>query len=40
MVDAWRYHYDGYFDGIDNNYLGVDNQFNKIKTVGYLLGDI
>ena len=40
VVDAWRYHYDGYFDGIDNNYLGVDNQFNKIKTVGYLLGDI
>jgi hypothetical protein len=40
VVDAWQYHYDGYFDGIDNHYLGVDNQFNKIRTVGYFLGDI
>ena len=37
---AWNYHYADFFHGIDKKYLGVDNQFMKLRSAGFFLGII
>jgi hypothetical protein len=38
--DSWKYHYAGFFEGIDSSYLDVDNQMNKIRSKAHYLGKL